>query len=117
MSHEPKPEMSQDPKPEYDTPSVEEVDTEDSPAVTAPGVDSPISDLRLKRSLRPLEETILRAENNDEREYEAPSVEEVNTEDTPAVTAAGADSNLSSDLRLKRSLRQLEETILRRSQE
>ena len=27
-----------------------------------------------------------------EQEYEAPSVEEINTEDAPAVTAAGGDS-------------------------
>ena len=33
--------MSQDSKPEYETPSVEKVNTEDSPAVTAAGVDSP----------------------------------------------------------------------------
>jgi hypothetical protein len=53
--------MSEDPKPDYEAPSVEQVDTEDQPAVTAAGADSPIdasSDLRLKRSLRPLEGTI-----------------------------------------------------------
>ena len=62
--------MSQDPTPErearsdeagqgYEAPSVEEIDTEDAPAVTAAGVDltgdDGGSDLRLKRSLRPLE--------------------------------------------------------------
>jgi hypothetical protein len=46
-------------------------------------------------------------------DYEAPSVEEVNTEDAPAVTAAGevTTGDASSDLRLKRSLRSLEGTI------
>lgn len=32
--------MSEDPKADYEAPSVEEVDTEDSPAVTAAGIDS-----------------------------------------------------------------------------
>jgi hypothetical protein len=52
--------MSEDPKPDYEAPSVEEVDTEDAPAVTAAGADTATdqSDLRLKRSLRPLEGTI-----------------------------------------------------------
>jgi len=57
--------MSQDqenPKSDYEAPSVEEIDTEDAPAVTAAGVitavDGP-SDLRLKRSVRPLEGTII----------------------------------------------------------
>ena len=55
--------MSDEKQPEYEAPSVEEVDTEDAPAVTAAGEDSPtdFSDPRLKRSLRPLEETIVRA--------------------------------------------------------
>jgi hypothetical protein len=55
--------MSQEPKPDYEAPTVEEVNTEDSPVVTAAGFDSPTdqsSDLRLKYSLRPLEESILR---------------------------------------------------------
>jgi hypothetical protein len=47
----------------YEPPSVEEVDTEDAPAVTAAGDDStsvpPESDLRLKRSVRPLERGII----------------------------------------------------------
>ncbi len=35
--------MSEDPKPpDYEAPKVEEVDTDDSPAVTAAGQDSPI---------------------------------------------------------------------------
>ncbi len=57
--------MNPDPKPhDYEAPKVEEVNTEDSPAVTAAGEDSPIdapSDLHLKRSLRPLEGKIIRA--------------------------------------------------------
>ena len=55
--------MSQDPKPEYEAPEVEKVDTEDAPAVTAAGEDSaiPISDERLKRSVRPLGARIIRA--------------------------------------------------------
>ncbi len=59
--------MSQDPEPDYEggyeAPKVEEVDTEDSPAVTAAG-DSPpvdVSDLRLKHSLRSLERAIIRS--------------------------------------------------------
>jgi hypothetical protein len=55
--------MSEDPKPDYEAPSVEEVNTEDSPAVTAPGDNSPDlppSDVRLKQSLRSLTEIILR---------------------------------------------------------
>jgi hypothetical protein len=55
--------MSQEPKPEYEAPSVEEVNTEDSPAVTAAGDTTTISDLLLKRSLRPLEESILPLRN------------------------------------------------------
>jgi hypothetical protein len=54
--------MSQDPKPDYEAPSVEEVNTDDAPAVTAAGADSPTdasSDLRLKRSLRPLEGVLI----------------------------------------------------------
>jgi hypothetical protein len=44
-----------------------------------------------------------------EQDYEAPSVEEVSAEDSPAVTAAGLiTGDESSDLRLKRSLRPLE---------
>ncbi|MGH2955610.1 MAG: hypothetical protein ACRDL6_01255 [Solirubrobacterales bacterium] len=61
MSQDPTPEdeaLSKQAKPDYEPPSVEEVDTEDAPAVTAAGDvptgDEP-SDLRLKRSLRPLE--------------------------------------------------------------
>jgi hypothetical protein len=55
--------MSEDPKPDYEAPSVEKVDTEDAPAVTAAGADSPtdFSDLRLKRSLRPLAGAIIRS--------------------------------------------------------
>ena len=57
--------MSQDPKPDYDPPSVEEVNTDDAPAVTAAGADSPVdnppSDLRLKHSLRPLGVAIIRS--------------------------------------------------------
>jgi hypothetical protein len=50
--------------------------------------------------------------------YEAPSVEEVHTEDAPTVTAAGQDSPVGdldtpSDLRLKDSLRSLEGAVLR----
>lgn len=45
--------------------------------------------------------------------YEAPKVEEVNTADAPAVTAAGSDSVQESDLRLKRSLRPLRARINR----
>jgi hypothetical protein len=55
--------LTNESEPGYQPPSVEEVDTEDSPTVTAAGLDvtgdSP-SDLRLKRSLRPLEKTIIR---------------------------------------------------------
>jgi hypothetical protein len=36
--------MSNQPKPEYEAPSVEEVDTEDAPAVTAAGVDSHVDE-------------------------------------------------------------------------
>jgi hypothetical protein len=36
--------MSNQPKPEYEAPSVEEVNTEDAPAVTAAGVDSHIDE-------------------------------------------------------------------------
>jgi hypothetical protein len=46
-------------------------------------------------------------------DYEAPSVEEVSTEDSPAVTAAGVICGDASDLRLKRSVRALEKTIVR----
>ena len=56
--------QDQDPKSDYEAPSVEEVDTEDAPAVTAAGADSTptdFSDLRLKRSVRPLEGTIIRS--------------------------------------------------------
>jgi hypothetical protein len=55
--------MSEEPKPGYEAPTVEEVDTEDAPAVTAAGdviTGDTFSDLRLKRSLRPLEGTIQR---------------------------------------------------------
>jgi hypothetical protein len=56
--------MSKEPGPEYEAPTVEEVKTEDAPAVTAAGADSLTdvdqSDLRLKRTLRPLEETLTR---------------------------------------------------------
>jgi hypothetical protein len=60
--------MSQDPKPDYEAPSVEEVNTEDSPAVTAAGQDSPtdFSDLRLKRSLRALEQPLIRCEQRED---------------------------------------------------
>ena len=51
--------MGEDPKPEYEAPSVEEVDTEDSPAITAAGDETGASDLYLKQSLRPLDETII----------------------------------------------------------
>jgi len=50
--------MSQEPEKEYEAPKVEEVETEDAPAVTAAGEQTTkpdISDLRLKRSLRPLD--------------------------------------------------------------
>jgi hypothetical protein len=101
--------MSQEPKPDYEAPSVEEVNTEDSPAVTAAGGTSTISDQRLKRSLRPLENAISQEPKQD---YEAPSVDEVNTEDSPAVTAAGeVTGDQASDVRLKRSLRPLENAI------
>jgi hypothetical protein len=57
-------EMSQDPKQDYEAPTVEEVNTDDDPAVTAAGADTQVdgqeSDLRLKRSLRPLEGTHIR---------------------------------------------------------
>jgi hypothetical protein len=56
--------MSDDPKPDYEAPSVDEIDTEDAPAVTAAGADTAhdaSSDLRLKRSLRPLEGAIIRS--------------------------------------------------------
>jgi hypothetical protein len=54
--------MSQDPKPDYEPPSVEEVNTDDAPAVTAAGDTSrPLSDLRLKSSLRPLGGAIIRS--------------------------------------------------------
>jgi hypothetical protein len=46
-----------------------------------------------------------------EAAYEAPSVEELNTEDSPAVTAAGIVT--ISDLRLKGSLRTLDGAIYR----
>jgi len=61
MSHDPTPDheaLSDEAKPGYEAPSVEEVNTQDSPAVTAAGEitgDSAPSDLRLKRSLRALE--------------------------------------------------------------
>ncbi|MGH2956607.1 MAG: hypothetical protein ACRDL6_06395, partial [Solirubrobacterales bacterium] len=62
MSQDPTPEheaLSKQAKPDYEPPSVEEVDTEDAPAVTAAGTitgdDVVESDMRLKRSLRPLE--------------------------------------------------------------
>lgn len=61
MSQDPKPEheaRSEEAKPDYEGPSVVEVDTEDDPAVTAAGRitgdTGDGSDLRLKRSLRPL---------------------------------------------------------------
>ena len=44
-------------------------------------------------------------------DYEAPSVEEVETEDEPAVTAAGSDCDGGSDIRLKRFVRPLEAAI------
>lgn len=47
--------------------------------------------------------------DEDKQDYEAPSVEEVDTEDSPAVTAAGVDSR--SDMRLKRSLRTLDGAV------
>jgi hypothetical protein len=47
-------------------------------------------------------------------EYEAPSIEEVETEDAPAVTAAGDTTGTASDRRLKRSVRPLESTIIER---
>ena len=56
--------MSEEPKPDYEAPKVEEIDTEDAPAVTAAGDDSSISipsDLRLKHSLRPLDGAIARS--------------------------------------------------------
>jgi hypothetical protein len=53
--------MSQDPKPDYEPPSVEEVNTDDAPAVTAAGHITASSDLRLKRSLRPLAGAIIRS--------------------------------------------------------
>jgi hypothetical protein len=53
--------MSDDPKPDYEAPSVEEVNTEDAPAVTAAGDTTTPSDLRLKRSLRPLAGAIIRS--------------------------------------------------------
>ena len=46
--------MSQDPKRDYEVPKVEEVNTTDAPGVTTAGLESGESDLRLKRSLRPL---------------------------------------------------------------
>jgi hypothetical protein len=49
--------------------------------------------------------------NEPELGYEPPSVEEIDTEDTPAATAAGQDSVPESDLRLKRSVRPLEGAI------
>jgi hypothetical protein len=104
--------MSKDPTPDYEAPSVEEVETEDAPAVTAAGADSPLdggSDIRLKHSLRPLEPKL---DEESKRDYESPSVEEVETEDAPAVTAAGTDSG-RSDLRLKHSLRPLEGALTR----
>jgi len=42
-------------------------------------------------------------------EYEAPKVEVVETEDAPAVTAAGGDTTTLSDRDLKQSVRELEE--------
>ena len=100
--------MSEDPKPDYEAPSVDEVETDDRPAVTAAGDGSPVdevpSDLRLKHSLYPLDTAITDSEASD---YEAPSVDEVATDDSPAVTAAGVDSPVESDLRLKHSLRPL----------
>ena len=108
--------MSQDPKPDYEAPKVEEVSTEDAPAVTAAGETSPTdveSDLRLKRSLRPLGERQAMSQDP-EPGYDAPKVEEVSTADTPAVTAAGQDSLQLSDLRLKRSLRPVRARITRR---
>ena len=104
--------MSEDPKLPYESPKVEVVKTEDVPAVTAAGFDESDgnpSDLRLKRSLRPL-----RALSQDPKpSYEAPKVEVVKTEDAPAVTSAGLDSDDESDLRLKRSLRPLRARIIR----
>ena len=49
--------QAEEAKPGYEAPSVEEIDTEDAAAVTAAGLltDDDASDLRLKRSLRPLE--------------------------------------------------------------
>ena len=44
-----------------------------------------MSDQRLKHSVQALNESILQSKPD----YEAPSVEEVDTEDEPAVTAAG----------------------------
>ncbi len=38
--------MSQEPQPDYEAPKVEEVDTEDSPAVTAAGDSPPVDDGR-----------------------------------------------------------------------
>ena len=54
--------MSQDPISDYEAPSVEEVDTKDAPAVTAAGIDCPISDLRAKHLLRPLDGSLLEPE-------------------------------------------------------
>jgi len=105
------PKLHEEAQREYEAPSVDEIETEDAPAVTAAGDDSPIivSDLRLKHSLRPLEAKL---GEEPERVYEAPSVEEVETEDAPSVTAAGADSPGDfSDLRLKHSLRLLEDAL------
>lgn len=52
--------------------------------------------------------------NQSEQGYEAPSVEEIDTEDAPAVTAAGDDCNGGgSDLRWKRSVRPLDEAIVK----
>jgi len=53
--------MSEEPKPDYEAPKVDEIDTEDAPAVTAAGGDSITipSDLRLKRAVRPLDGAII----------------------------------------------------------
>ena len=51
--------MTDDPKSDYEAPEVEEVKTEDAPAVTAAGQDTAtdldVSDLLLKHTIRPLE--------------------------------------------------------------
>lgn len=67
MSQAPTPEheaRSDEAKPDYEAPSVEEIDVEDSPAVTAAGVDitgdTGGSDIRLKHSVRSLGGEIIR---------------------------------------------------------